>query len=104
MASTAVALAGFLASALLVWYVRRDARRNDVSRPGLWGVIAGGAAAVGVFLYAFVPAAPMTGVIMTGNTGLVLYGFEREIRLEDDEPAEPGTLPGGPGGPGSKEE
>lgn len=97
MASTAVVLAGFLASAVLVWAVRRDALGNDVSRPGLWGVAAGGTAAVGVFLYAFVPAAPMTGVIMTANTGLVLYGFEREVRLEDDEAAEPGTLSGGPG-------
>lgn len=96
MASTAVAVVGFLASAFLVWYVRRDARRNEVARPTLWGLIAGGALAAGISLYTFVPTAPMPGVIMTGNTGIVLYGFEREVSLEDDETAEPGVLPRGP--------
>lgn len=100
MASTAVALVGFAASAALFWYVRRDARAKGVPRPLAWAVVAGGTAAAGVSLYAFVPAAPMTGVIMTGNTGLVLYGFEREVVLEDDGPAEPGELPGDPGSNG----
>ena len=70
-----------------------DASRVDVSRPLLWAAIVAVPLAIGVYLYLFVDAAPMTGVIMTANTGLVLYGFEREVVSEDDDPAEPGTLP-----------
>ncbi|SEH15873.1 hypothetical protein SAMN04487967_2283 [Natronorubrum sediminis] len=70
-----------------------DASRVDISRPVFWAVVVAAPFAVGVWLYLFVPAAPMTGVIMTANTGLVLYGFEREIVSEDEEPAEPGELP-----------
>ncbi len=70
-----------------------DARRVGVTRPWLWSAIAGGACAVGLYLYVFVSMAPMTGVLMTSNTGLVLYGFERELSRRSDQPAEPGVLP-----------
>jgi len=75
--------------ALALW----DGKRVGLGRPRLWAAIAAAPIAVGFGLYLFVPAAPMTGVIMTANTGIVLYGFEREVRTEDDEPAEPGQLP-----------
>ncbi len=54
----------------------------------------GGAFALGVGLYLFATV-PTTGVIMTANTGIVLYTFEREVSSEDDEAAEPGELPHG---------
>ncbi|MXV61208.1 hypothetical protein GS429_03855 [Natronorubrum sp. JWXQ-INN-674] len=88
-----VALFGVVGTAALFAGARWDARRNEFSRPLLWAAIVAVPFAVGIGLYLFVPTAPMTGVIMTANTGLVLYGFEREVSTEDDEPAEPGTLP-----------
>lgn len=77
--------------------IRWDARRNDVRRPLLWAAIAAVPCALGVYLYLFVPAAPLTGVLLTANTGLVLYGFEREIATEDDDtpPASIGDKRGG---------
>lgn len=75
-----------------------DATRIDMSRPLLWALVTAGTLAAGFFLFLFVPDAPLTGVIMTANTGSVLYTFEREVTTEDDEPAEPGTLPHGAGG------
>ncbi|QSW99710.1 hypothetical protein [Haloterrigena alkaliphila] len=80
-----------------------DAARIDTSRPLLWAVVTAGTLAAGFFLFLFVPDAPLTGVIMTANTGSVLYTFEREVTTEDDEPAEPGTLPHEPAGSGSLE-
>lgn len=84
---------GLAATAALFGAVYWDATRVDVSRPLLWAAISAGAFAIGVWLYLFVSAAPLTGVILTANTGLVLYGFEREVTSEGDDPAEPGTLP-----------
>lgn len=71
-----------------------DAGRAEVSRRLLWAVAVAGTFAVGLGLYLFATV-PTTGVIMTANTGLVLYGFEREVSSEDEDedPAEPGTLP-----------
>ncbi|WP_254864814.1 hypothetical protein [Halovivax gelatinilyticus] len=88
----AIALLGLVVTVGLFVWIRRDAARNDVSRPRLWGAIASGAMGLGFWLYLTAPV-PMTGVIMTANTGLVLYGFEREIASGDERPAEPGSLP-----------
>lgn len=92
--SPLLAALGLAATAGLFAVTYWDATRVDVSRPSLWATIAAGAFAVGVWLYLFVPTAPLTGVLLTANTGLVLYGFEREVTTGDDDPAEPGTLPG----------
>ncbi|AFZ73430.1 hypothetical protein [Natronobacterium gregoryi] len=89
---TFVAVFGLVTTAGLFGWTYRDASRVSVSRPVLWAGIVAGAFAVGLGLYLFATV-PMTGVILTANTGLVLYGFEREVVNEDDEPAEPGTLP-----------
>lgn len=93
VASPVISLLGLVTTIGVFAYISRDARRVGMERPRLWGTIAAGAIAVGFGLYLFVPTAPMTGVLMTSNTGLVLYGFEREVTTEDDEPAEPGMLP-----------
>ncbi|SFC54716.1 hypothetical protein SAMN05444422_11050 [Halobiforma haloterrestris] len=92
VSDTLVGVLGFAVVVGLFVWAYRDATRVDVSRPLLWAVAVAGAFAVGVCLYLFTDA-PMTGVIMTSNTGLVLYGFEREVTVEDDDPAEPGQLP-----------
>ncbi|APW97934.1 hypothetical protein CHINAEXTREME_09150 [Halobiforma lacisalsi AJ5] len=89
---TLVTVFGFPTSVGLFAWTYRDATRVGVSRPLLWAAAVAGAVAVGVCLYLFTDA-PIPGVIMTSNTGLVLYGFEREVTTEDDEPAEPGALP-----------
>ena len=89
---TLVAVFGLVATGSLFGVIYWDATRVDVSRPLVWATVAAGAFAVGVGLYLFA-AVPMTGVLLTANTGLVLYGFEREVTREDDEPAQPGTLP-----------
>ncbi|ELZ04550.1 hypothetical protein [Natrialba aegyptia] len=94
-AEVVIALGGVVGTLALFAYVSRDAARNEVPRSRLWGVIAAAPFAVGVWLYLFAPA-PMPGVIMTANTGIVLYTFERGIANEDDEPAEPGQLPHAP--------
>lgn len=83
---------GVIVTPVLAGVTYWDAARVDVSRPLLWAVVVAApfAAGIGLFLFATVP---MTGVIMTANTGIVLYGFEREVTTRDDEPAEPGELP-----------
>ncbi|MFC4543258.1 hypothetical protein ACFO5R_15110 [Halosolutus amylolyticus] len=91
--SSAIALLGLAATIGVFAYVYRDATRVEMGRPRLWAAIAAGSVAIGFGLYLFVPAAPMTGVILTANTGPVLYTFEREIATEDDDPPEPGQLP-----------
>lgn len=100
-----VAAVGIVATVATFLVVRWDARRQEVPRPHLWAAIAAAPVAVGCYLYGFVPPAPATGTIMTANTGIVLYGFEREIANEGDEPADPGWLPGEPvGGHGDGDE
>lgn len=96
--STAVATLGVPAVAALFAIVYWDARRIEMARPRLWATIASGTAAFGLGLYLLVPSAPMPGVIMTANTGSVLYTFEREVSTEDDDPADPGWLPNEPTG------
>ncbi|GAB3028799.1 hypothetical protein [Natronobiforma cellulositropha] len=99
MVSSTVAIALGIVGTLAVFaVVRWDAKREAIGRPRLWAAVAAVPVLVGVSLYAFVPTAPMTGIIMTANTGLVLYGFEREVVGEGDDPAEPGWLPGDPTG------
>ncbi|MFC4438930.1 MULTISPECIES: hypothetical protein [Natrialbaceae] len=97
--AVAIALFGLVGTVAIFALTYRDAIRQEIPRPRLWAAIAAIPFTVGVGLYLFAPA-PMTGVIMTANTGLVLYTFEREIANEDDEPAEPGQLPYGPVGDG----
>ena len=91
--SPLIALLGLATTIGVFAFIYRDARRVEVRRPRLWAAIAAVPVAIGVSLYLFVDTAPMTGVLLTANTGLVLYGFEREVTTEDDEPAEPGQLP-----------
>ncbi|MCU4973019.1 hypothetical protein OB955_09720 [Halobacteria archaeon AArc-m2/3/4] len=98
--STTVAALGVAGITALFAIVYWDARRIEMGRPRLWAAVASGAAAVGLALYLFVPTAPMTGVIMTSNTGLVLYTFEREVSTEEDDPADPGWLPNDSAGGG----
>lgn len=99
--TAAVALLGAVGIPALFAYVLRDARRVGVSHPRAWALFAAGSLAVGLGTYLFVPTAPTTGVIMTANTGLVLYGFEREVTQRGDESASPRELPGGPTGDGT---
>lgn len=91
--SPTIALFGIVATLAVFGGGYWDATRVEMSRPLLWATIAAVPVAIGVGLYLFVPNVPMTGVILTANTGLVLYGFEREVTTSDEEPAEPGTLP-----------
>lgn len=93
--TAAIALLGLLGTGAVFAYVHRDATRVGMARPRLWASITAGTCAIGLLLYLFVPAAPLTGTILTANTGPVLYTFEREVATEDDEPAEPGRLPDG---------
>lgn len=83
---------GVLAVPVSFWFVRRDAGRMGISRPTMWAGIFAAPIAVGTALFAFTDA-PMTGILLTANTGTVLYGFEREVSQEDDDSREPGTLP-----------
>ena len=87
------AILGLVGTPALFGVVYRDASTVGVSRPAIWAAIVAVPFAVGIGLYLFVPA-PMTGIILTANTGLVLYGFEREVTTTDDEPPSPGELPG----------
>ncbi|MWV63614.1 hypothetical protein GRS48_02070 [Halorubrum sp. JWXQ-INN 858] len=91
--SPGVALFGVAATAALFVAVRRDASRVGMSRSLLWAVAAAVPVLVGFGMYLYVPAVPMTGVIMTANTGLVVYGLEREVSTEEEIPADPGSLP-----------
>ena len=87
-----VAIVGVVTTAGLFVGTYWDADRVEAGRPLLWAAVVAGAWGMGVSLYLFATV-PTTGVIMTANTGLVLYGFEREVVTEDDESPEPGTLP-----------
>jgi len=92
VASPGIALAGVIATVGVFVAIRWDAARAEVGRATLWGAIAAVPVLVGFSMYLFV-AVPMTGVIVTANTGLVLYGFEREIATGEEESLEPGSLP-----------
>ncbi|WP_049927278.1 hypothetical protein [Halopiger goleimassiliensis] len=91
MDSLVAALAVMATPGLLIW-TYQDALRVEVGRPMLWSLVVSVPVALGATMYLFATV-PTTGVIMTANTGLVLYGFEREVATEEEEPAEPGTLP-----------
>lgn len=91
--SVAIAVGGLVATAGIAVVTVRDATRIGVPRPRTWAAITAGTFAVGVGLLLFA-SVPLTGVVLTANTGAVLYTFEREIATEDDEPASPGALPG----------
>lgn len=93
LASLLGPILGIVATLAVFGAIYWDATRVEVARPLLWASIAAGPFAVGVWLYLYVSTAPMTGTLLTANTGFVLYGFEREVTREDDETAEPGTLP-----------
>ncbi|ARS90449.1 hypothetical protein [Natrarchaeobaculum aegyptiacum] len=91
--SPIASLLAVVGTPLLLGWTYWDAGRVEVPRRWLWVVAVPGAYVLGLGLYLFATV-PTTGVIMTANTGLVLYGFERELSSgEEEEPAEPGTLP-----------
>lgn len=87
-----IAVLGFLVTVGVFGYTYRDAKNVEMGRPLLWATVAAVPVPVGVGLYLFA-SVPTTGTIMTANTGAVLYTFEREVALEDDDPPEPGELP-----------
>ncbi|WP_247002224.1 hypothetical protein [Halosolutus gelatinilyticus] len=93
LATALIAIVGLALTIGAFGYVYRDATRLDIGHPLFWATVTAGTIAVGFYLFLFVDAAPMTGVILTANTGPVLYTFEREVATEDDEPPEPGQLP-----------
>lgn len=78
-----VGLVGHLLALAILWVIYRDASGNDVGRPRFWAGFCAGAFALGIWLI-LVTDAPLTGAVLTANTGLVLYGFEREVATEDD--------------------
>ncbi|WP_238386980.1 hypothetical protein [Natrialba swarupiae] len=90
--SPAIVVFGAVATVAVFVIVRWDAIRTGISRPQVWAAVAAVPVLVGVSMSLFATV-PTTGIIMTANTGLVLYTFEREVVTEDDEPAEPGQLP-----------
>ncbi len=90
--SPGIALAGVVATVAVFAAIRWDAGRVDIDRPTLWAAIAAVPVLMGFSMYLFV-SVPMTGIIVTANTGLVLYGFEREVTTGEEESLEPGSLP-----------
>lgn len=96
-ATIGIGLIGAFAAAVVFLLTYRDATRVGVSRSRLWACATSGALAFGFVLFLFT-SAPMPGVLMTANTGAVLYGFERELTRRDEQPAEPGQLPFDPVG------
>ena len=91
--SLGIALFGVASTIAVFATVRWDATRMELSRPLLWATIAAVPVLIGFSMYRFATV-PMTGIIVTANTGIVLYGFEREVSTEEDEESvEPGTLP-----------
>lgn len=87
-----IAVLGLLVTIGAFAFTYRDAKRVEMGRPLLWATITAAPVLVGLGLYLFA-SVPTTGTIMTANTGAVLYTFEREVTLEDDDPPEPGELP-----------
>ena len=91
-ASPGIAVAGVVATALIFVAIRWDATRVEVDRPVVWATVAAVPVSLGFSMYLFA-SVPMTGILVTANTGLVLYGFEREIATGEEESLEPGSLP-----------
>jgi hypothetical protein len=89
---TAGAVVGAVATVVAFAFVYRDAHRLDISRPLLWAVLTAAPIALGTGLFVFTDA-PMPGVLMTATTGIVLYGFEREVTTERGETRTPETRP-----------
>jgi len=90
--SPELALGGVAATLGVFAVIRWDATRTEFDRPTLWAAIAAIPVFIGFSMYLFA-AVPMTGILVTANTGLVLYGFEREITTGEEESLEPGSLP-----------
>ncbi|SNR48497.1 hypothetical protein [Halorubrum vacuolatum] len=91
--SPGIVLLGVISTLAVFAVIRWDATRIELSRPVLWATVAAVPISIGFAMYLLAPV-PMTGIIVTANTGLVLYGFEREINSEpEEESVEPGTLP-----------
>ncbi len=90
--SPEIVIGGVIATLAVFATIRWDASRTAVDRPTLWATIAALPVCIGFSMYLFV-AVPMTGILVTANTGLVLYGFEREVTTGDEESLEPGSLP-----------
>ncbi len=91
-ASPGIAVASVVATVVVFAAIRWDATRTEVGRPTVWAVIAAVPVSLGFSMYLFA-SVPMTGILVTANTGLVLYGFEREIATGEEESLEPGSLP-----------
>jgi len=77
--------------------VYRDATRNEVSRPPLWAGVVGVAWGSALGLYLSSLAVPIPGLLVMVVGGPALYLFERDDATHDDEPADPFSLPNGPG-------
>ena len=90
--SPGIAIGGVVATLVAFVVIRWDAIRVDVARPTLWAAIAAIPVSIGFSMYLFA-SVPMTGILVTANTGLVLYGFEREVTTGEEESLEPGSLP-----------
>lgn len=76
-----IGILGHLSLVGIARFIYRDAVRNDIGRPWFWTAICCGAFILGVWLFVFTDA-PITGIILTSNTGFVLYGYEREVSRE----------------------
>lgn len=90
--TVAIGVVGHAVAVALAWVIYRDALAQAVSRPRFWAGLVGVTVLLGVWLLVFTDA-PLTGVLLTANTGFVLYGFEREVANEGEDQREPGTLP-----------
>lgn len=77
--------------------VYRDATRAGISRPPLWAgvVIVAWGSALGLYLSPL--AVPIPGLLVMVVGGPALYLFERDDATHGDEPADPFSLPDGPG-------
>lgn len=94
MTITVVGIAFVLGCASVVY---RDATQNEVSRPPLWAgvIVVAWGSALGLYLAPL--TVPIPGLLIMVVGGLALYLFERGDATHADEPADPFSLPDGPG-------
>ncbi|MFD1563007.1 hypothetical protein ACFR99_05540 [Haloarchaeobius amylolyticus] len=100
----AVALVGVAAVLGCAGVVYRDAAQNEVSRPILWAGVVGVAWGSALGLYLSPLAVPIPGLLVMVVGGPALYLFERDDVTHGDEPADPFSLPGGPGDDSSSDQ
>jgi hypothetical protein len=98
----AVTVLGFAIVLGAAGVVYRDAIRVGISRPLAWAAFVFVTCGAGLGSYRSPLDVPVPGLLVVVLAGPALYLFERDDAKHGDEPADPRSLPDGPGDAGGE--